>query len=290
MDKVALALVLFSGLFHVVRDFFVKNTKNKQVFLWLFLVVGLVISFPYAIFFLIKEEFTITNISIVLISGVIHALYLICLPKAYEAGDLSHVYPIARSAPVLVLIFAVIFLEESVSTRGILGVVTITFGVYMINAKALNLKALLEPLRSIPRESASRLAFLAMLIVATYSLIDKVGVSFFHPISYFFLLQITTLIYLTPYVLLSEDKAKISLEWRENKWNMLKASVFDVLSYTLALAALKIAQASYVVGMRQYSVILAVIIGHKLLKEKYVKVRLTATVVIFIGLLLIAFA
>lgn len=290
MDKIALALVLFSGLFHVVRDLFVKNSKNKQIFLWLYLITGLAISFPYTIFFLMEESFTVLNIGIVLISGVVHAFYLVTLAKAYEAGDLSHIYPIARSAPVLVLIFAILFLNESVSLLGIFGIIAITFGVYIMNAKALNLKSLLEPLRSIPKESASRLALLVMLMVAAYSLIDKVGVGFFHPISYFFLLGAVTLTYLTVYMLATKDREEIRSEWRKNKWNMAKASVFDILSYTLALAALKIAPVSYVVGVRQYSVILAVIIGHKLLQEKYIKVRLSASALILAGLLVISFA
>lgn len=290
MDKFALLLVLFSGFFHVIRDLFVKSTSNKQVFIWLYLIVGILISFPYGMFFLSKELFTVWNIGIVLISGVFHALYLVTLAKAYTVGDLSHIYPIARSAPLLILIFAVLFLNEHVSLVGVVGIIIITFGVYIINAKTLSLSGILEPLKSIIRQSASRLALFLMFIVAGYSLIDKVGVSFFHPISYFFLLQMITFVYLMPYILTTGRLGMIQKVWKEDKFNILKASFFDILTYTFALAALKIAQVSYVASMRQYSVILAVIIGHKLLQEKYLKVRLTSAIIIFLGLLLIAFA
>lgn len=287
MDKLALALVLFSGLFHVMRDLFVKKAVNKELFIGLYLMTGLALSLPYAVFFLTKESFTILNGGVVLVSGAIHALYLIVLAKAYSAGDLSHVYPIIRSAPLLVLLFAILFLEESVSGRGVLGIIAITIGVYMINAKALTLKALLEPFRSIRKEAASKLALLGMFIVATYSLVDKVGVSFFHPISYFFLLQCVSFMCLSPYLLRIKTVNQFKLEWKENRINIIQGAILDVLSYTLVLAALKIAPVSYVVSMRQYSVILAVILGHKLLQERYLKVRMTATMIIFVGILLI---
>ncbi len=290
MNGFAIFLILLSGFFHVIRDLFIKGARNKQVFLCIYLFVGFFITVPYSVYFLSKENFTLMNLGITFGSSIIHSFYLISLARAYEAGDFSHIYPIARSAPVLVLIFAVIFLHESVSLLGVFGILLVTFGVYMINAKSLSFKALAEPWHYMKSEPASRIAFLLMFIVAAYSLVDKIGVNFFHPITYFFLLQIFTFMFIAPYMFWKYKKEDFKMEWKNSKFNIIKASVFDVLTYTLALAALKIAQVSYVVSMRQFSVILAVFIGHHVLKERFAKVRITASIIIFCGLILISFA
>ncbi len=290
MDGFAVLLVLISGFFHVIRDFSIKGARNKQVFLWIYLFVGIFITLPYSIHFLSQENFTLMNLGITFGSSLIHSFYLIFLGKAYETGDFSHIYPIARSAPVLVLIFAVIFLNESVSLLGLFGILLVTFGVYMMNAKSLNWRALAEPWHYIKNEPSSRIAFLLMFFVAAFSLVDKVAVDFFHPITYFFLLQVLTLLWITPYMFWKYKREEFKKEWGDSKFKILRASVLDILTYTLALAALKIAQVSYVVSMRQFSVILAVFIGHRILKEGFAKVRITASVIIFCGLIFISFA
>ena len=50
-----------------------------------------------------------------LVSGLLHGFYILSLSRAYSTEDISYVYPIARSAPVLVPFFAWFFLDENLS-------------------------------------------------------------------------------------------------------------------------------------------------------------------------------
>ena len=53
-----------------------------------------------------------------ILSGVIHGVYILCLSRAYNTQDISYVYPIARSAPVFVPVFAWLLLgEKLISTN-----------------------------------------------------------------------------------------------------------------------------------------------------------------------------
>ena len=48
----------------------------------------------------------------IVISAIIHAVYILALSTAYEIGDISFVYPIARSAPAFVPVAAYFVIGE----------------------------------------------------------------------------------------------------------------------------------------------------------------------------------
>jgi len=68
-------------------------------------------------------------------SGVAHALYILALTSSYEVGDLSYVYPIIRSAPVLVPLVAFLTLGEGISLRGGTGILIVMLGVYILQMR-----------------------------------------------------------------------------------------------------------------------------------------------------------
>ncbi len=56
-------------------------------------------------------------------TGLVHALYTYLLARAYELGELSVVYPIARGTGVgLTSLLAFFYLDEPISRLGALGV------------------------------------------------------------------------------------------------------------------------------------------------------------------------
>ncbi|MCW4051267.1 MAG: hypothetical protein NWE89_16200 [Candidatus Bathyarchaeota archaeon] len=57
---------------------------------------------------------------------------------------------------------------------------------------------------------------------------------------------------------------------------------FQVLPYLLVLYAMSLAQVSYILALRQVSVVLGAVIGI-VLKERYGKVRIISSLVIFLG-------
>ena len=71
-------------------------------------------------------------------SAILHALYFWTLSKAYEGGDLSLVYPIARgSMPLFVTLLAVLLIHEKLSVLGVSGITLVVFllsliGLYVV--------------------------------------------------------------------------------------------------------------------------------------------------------------
>jgi uncharacterized membrane protein len=66
--------------------------------------------------------------------------------------------------------------------------------------------------------------------------------------------------------------------------------VFGIFGYFLILMAFTIERVSYIVGLRQLSIVFAVLMGSYFLKEKYGGIRLTGALVIFLGGFLISLA
>ncbi len=291
MSTLAIALVLISALFHALRSLFTKESGDKQIFLWLYSIVALLFFSPLFIYFLFVVGITKpAAYAWCAGSGFIHFLYWIFLTRAYKEGDLSHVYPIMRSSPALVLVVAVLFLGEQVSFQGVCGILLVAAGVYIINMKRISAEELFAPLKSIINDRSTQFAFLTLISVAMYSIADKMAVDYIHPILFAFLHLFFGMCYYTPYILFTKKGEIIRKEWGAGSVRIIMAGVIGITGYSLILIAFTIDRVSYIVSLRQLSVVFAVLMGSFWLKEKHTAMRLTGALIIFAGCFLITMA
>ena len=291
MSTAAILLILLSAVLHAVRDFLTKKANDKLIFVWWYQVWGLVFFLPLFAYFVYTEGIALpTALYWGLLSGVVYCLYWFLLARSYEQGDLSKVYPIMRSSPAPVLIFSVLVLDEQISLLGGLGVVLTAAGIYTINLESLSLNALCEPLRSMRSDRPTQYAFLTLLAVTAYSIIDKLAVDYVHPVIYLFLLSVCGSIFFTPYVLKTRSRAAIKEEWRREKKSILLNGIIVLYGYVLILIAFTMEPLSYVVALRQLSIVFAVIMGGHLLQEKHKTIRLITASIIVAGAVLISVA
>ena len=69
---------------------------------------------------------TLPIIVCILISGVVHLGYSLCLQRGYQVAELSVVYPVARgTGPMLSSLGAVVFLGELPSGPRIIGLIAV---------------------------------------------------------------------------------------------------------------------------------------------------------------------
>jgi uncharacterized membrane protein len=291
VNLLVIGLVLLSAVFHAIRNYFTKSSNDKQIFIWWYEFFGSLLLLPIFIYFLANSQMPTTiGILIGILSGLLHAVYWIFHGKAYETGDLSHVYPIMRSAPAFVLLFAVVFLQEKVTFVGVIGILLTVLGLYLISVKSISIKDLLGPIKSIFKERASQFALLTMVSVTIYSIIDKIGVGHVHPILFTFFFTFFGFTIFTPYILFIRKKKAIIDEWYNHKKRILINSILATSGYALILVAFSIERVSYVVGVRQLSVVIAVLLGGYLLKEKNKLIRIVASCFIFLGVFVISIA
>ncbi|MGD9241190.1 MAG: EamA family transporter [Desulfobacterales bacterium] len=287
----AILLVLLSAAMHAFRNFFNKKALDKQAFVWWYEVFGLIFFTPLFLFTLLHAG-TNTHISIafIFLSGFVHFIYWYFLSKALEKGDLSLIYPIMRSSPALVLIFSITILGENVSALGVTGILLVAIGVYTINMESLVLSELLRPFRAMTRDRAIQFAFLTLFSVACYTLVDKIAVSQMHPVIFAYIYPWISLSLFSGYLFKAKSKDILKKEWALRKGSILVCGVLSIFGYFLILVAFTMERMSYVAGLRQLSIVFAVLLGGHLLKEKNKKIRIASSIVIFLGAYLIAVA
>jgi uncharacterized membrane protein len=291
MDKIAIILVITSAVMHVLRNFFTKQAHDKQSFVWWYEVFGLIFFFPVFVVAMVREGTLLPELNaVILVSGFIHFLYWYFLAKTLENGDLSLVYPIMRSSPAVVLIFSITILGESVSPLGITGIVLVALGVYSIGMQYISLSELARPIRAMRHDRATQFALLTLLTVAAYSLVDKVAVGQMNPVIFAFIYPWVSLSLFTAYIHKTKNSGDLRREWALHKFPILICGVLSIFGYFLILMAFTIERVSYIVGLRQLSIVFAVLLGGHILKEKNKLIRISASLIIFLGAYLIAIA
>ncbi len=289
MNTLAIGLVILSAILHALRDFFSKQSKDKSVFIWQFSSVSILLTLPPAAWIL-WHDWPINPLGIVigLSASIVHCLYWYALAKALEHGDLSHVYPIGRSAPAFVLLFSVLILHETATGWGVIGILLVVVGAYAINLKTLSLRGLSEPIRVLRHDHALRYALLTLAAVTTYTIVDDRGVEYGNAIVYFFLTNTCSSLLFTLYIRRVRTKAQylgtFKRQWRIVLLNAVLASG----GYTLMLMAYTLERASYVSGLRQLSIPIAVMLGGHVLREPHKAIRFGASCMIVTGAVCIA--
>lgn len=290
MEPLAIMLVLLSAFLHALLSFYNKKAGDKQAFVWWYELFSVIFFLPFFLYYLLTGTPNPTGIYIGLGAGFVHFLYWVSMAKSYEAGDFSHVYPITRAAPFLVLIASVLLLKEELTFLGVAGILVTVLGVYMLHMKGMSLNGFLEPLHSIHKDKATKLAILTLLLVTAYSIIDKVGVTYAHPFLYAYLLNLSAFALFTPYIFRIRNRLQIKKEWLSSSKTILISGFIGLFGYLLILMAFTMEKVSYVVGLRQISVIFGVLMGSRLLNEGNKTMRLAGALIIFLGALLISIA
>lgn len=286
MDPLPFMLVMTSAVSHALWNYVAKEAGDKDSFMLLINVLSLVIFLP--VFYVILPEiyFPVEILPFLFISGVAETIYFLALGKAYEEGDLSVVYPVARSSPMFVAIAASLLIGERITAWGALGIAFILFGVYVLHLKGWSGEELTRPLKALG-DPASRYAFVAALGTTVYSISDKMGVTAVDPLLYSFWLGFVITGMLS---LVTVKRRGVSLLREELRGSLFRVSVAGVLvkgGYMLVLVAMSLAQVSYILALRQVSVVLGAALGVVLLKERYGGVRIVGSMIIFVGVYLL---
>jgi drug/metabolite transporter (DMT)-like permease len=293
MSILATLLVLSSALMHATWNLLAKRSRHPLTFLWLINAAALVIYAPLFAVFLWMHSVPAAGWPFIVATGVIHNIYVVTLAKAYEHGALSVSYPVSRgTGVVLVPLIAVPLLGERVSLIGMLGIIAVIAGIALLHARSL--WQLVRPApagivaQSAPVDNRGMLfAVLAGTSIAGYSLVDKSAMAHVHPIIYCYFIFVSLTIGITPYAL-RRLRGEARHELSVNRLAVIVAGTLVMGTYLIILAAMRIAPVSYIVPLREVSVLFAAALGVILLKEGFGAQRLVAAIVIGAGVISIA--
>ena len=103
MSGRALVLVLAAAVAHAAWNALAKRAHDPLAFLWSSVTLASLGLMPLGIWALSHEGWAPGGALFVLATVGIHAVYFFALGRAYGAGDLSLVYPVARGLGVAVV-------------------------------------------------------------------------------------------------------------------------------------------------------------------------------------------
>jgi drug/metabolite transporter (DMT)-like permease len=125
------------------------------------------------------------------------------------------------------------------------------------------------------------------LAVAAYSLWDaySMGYAAIDPLLYQGGLSFARMLLLLPFVIPRRDAVRET--WRLDKWTAAAIAFISGVAYLIILFVLKFMSVTYVAPMRTLSILIGVLLGANLLKEKNMERRLVAATAIVVGVILL---
>jgi multidrug transporter EmrE-like cation transporter len=282
MTMAAFGLVLLAAAVHAGWNALAKQRQDILAFFWGLTLAALVIYAPLFAVIVRREPPSMTVLPYLIASSLAEVAYYACLARAYQASDLSLVYPVARGTGVLLVpLLSIVILGERPSPAAGAGIGMVFGGILWLHVPALRATWRRRPLGSV----ISPPALLTGLAIATYSLIDGAGVQHAHPVVYLYLAFVLIVVWLGPYVLRYRRQALVR-EWHE-RWPVLAGGAAVFGTYALILAAFRLAPVAYVVLMREISIVFGAWLGVRLLGEPFGGTRLAACCVVAAGVITI---
>ncbi|HEY1352006.1 MAG TPA: DMT family transporter [Ktedonobacteraceae bacterium] len=276
----ALGLLLTAAFTHTVWNLLVKRAHEKQIFTWWALLLGATFFSPLL---LAVHTFPLAIWPYVLSSACLEAIYYLLLIGAYQYGDFSLVYPMARGAvPALLALWAVLFLGERPAPAGLLGIGLLVGGLIVVGGTTWWLQ------RASLASSALGLALATACCISIYSAIDGAAVRQVPPLSYTVLVISLSALLITPVVVVRYGGRALVAELRVSWRRILVTGILSLFTYMLVLLAYSFSPVSYGGAIREVSVIFAAFIGWRWLGEGFGKARLLGACLIFAGIVTIA--
>ncbi len=290
MTGLALILVLLSALSHATWNLLAKRAINKEVFLWCVLVSSSVLLLPLFAFLIWKYQILYPGWWFIFGTVVLHVLYFAFLGRSYVRTDLSLAYPIARGmGPAMVPIIGALLLKEVITPPAIIGIICVIIGIFTVYWWGHFIEILHDPFK-IFRESGARYALLTGLVIAAYSVWDKVGVSYVYPFLYMYFLVLGSALFLTPYIWWFHGISTIRIEIRKKIRSIILSGILMFLAYGLILFAFQFSRVSYIAPAREVGIVIGVVYGTLLLREPFGRGRAIGSCLIIAGLVLISLA
>lgn len=271
-------LVLGAALLHAIWNALLKGSGDKLLSLAFIAGAGSVVSWILVPFAPLPDPASFSWLGL---SVLFHIGYYTALVRAYDRGDLSLVYPVARgSGPLWVALVSAPAAHERLTDQESVGVAILCSGIVLL------------ALRS-DRLGSSRSALLYALVtgvfIGCYTLSDGLGVrASGNPISYILWMNGLEGIPLFIFAVLRRRSRVVSF-LREDRGRSIVAGVLAALAYGIVIWAYSRGSIAPIAALRETSVVIAAWLGARHLGEPFGRSRILAAAIVALGVLLLSF-
>lgn len=288
MSSFVIILVLCSAVMHAAFNLLARGQRSERLFFGQILLICAIIGFIPAVGSeIMVRSFPPMAWVCLAGSGICGSIHFFFLGKAYETSDFTIVYPIARAVPVLLIAFADVLRGRDISAGAWIGMILVTAGCF------------LSPLHSFGEFNwrrylkRSRIWMLfAGLMTVCYTMTDKyasevvaAGPATAARYAYFFFAFICVFYLILLKLAKMPKLGSVKFGWKK----MTAATICNYGAYAPVIWAYQLSShASYIAAFRQVGIVIGVVTAFVIYKERGLAVRITASVMITGGLILIS--
>ena len=271
----ATLLALGSAGLHAGWNLLIKTSNERFLTAWGQMLFGGLLLSPVLLFVGVP---TGPALGFLALSTLVHLVYLSALVRAYQHGDFSFAYPIARGGGAfLAAIGGVLFLGDVLPVPAWLAIGIVVAGLVSLVTRHVT-------------GLAVAWASLTAVTIGVYTTLDAAGArrssGFGYGITLIVVLAVALSVAGTSIGRLPAFVSHVRLEWRR----LVAAGLAGVLAYSMVMTGVRLAPVGYVAALRESSVVLGALGGWLLLHEGLGRRRLVSAVVVAAGLVaLVAF-
>ena len=292
MSLTALTLVLTAALVHATWNYFLKKANATRPFWWLVYIITAVVTVPALFIYDLQALSNITPIGwlVIALSAPIHVIYGQVLQIGYKKSDYSIVYPTARgTGPLITVLCAVLILGDRPSFWGWIGIALILASIVLLAMPHKQDKQT-QDLRI---RAGIFWGFLTGCFIAGYSFCDAWAVqqeTGLTPLSFYFPSIAVRAIVFAPFIMMHANwkaESKEILTTPRLQKALAVVTVGSPLAYILVLYAMTIAPLAYVAPSREVGMMIGVVLGGLLLRERLSVTRLAGVIGMTLGVILV---
>lgn len=300
MTLTAVFLITVSAILHAGWNVISKRAHPTTAFFLIALVIGTSLFSPILIINFREILIFPTQVWLLLsISGLCEALYFVSLSAAYRSGDMSIAYPLARSAPVIIVTLITLLLGQGaqVSFPCIAGIILIFGGSVVLPMhhfadfrvkNYFNLTCFFALFTALATAGYSMIDFRALKVLRGIAEINlgDVGIGISYVSIEFFIAALWLALFTVTH---KSGRNNLRQVFQTSLRPAMLTGASFLVPYSLVLISMShVSNVSYVVAFRQLSIPLGVIFGVIFLKEAWFYPKLMGTFIIFIGLVFVA--
>jgi uncharacterized membrane protein len=283
---IAFIFAFLTAFFESIKDLFSKrglHAVDEYIASFSFKFFALPFLLPLVFIFGIPHLGSNFWIALI-IDGVLNVFTIILYMRAIKVSDLSITVPLVAFTPLFLLITSPLILGEFPAPLGVVGVLLIVFGSYLLNITKIS-EGLLGPFKALLRKKGPKLMLFVAFLFSITSTIDKIGVQNSSPIFWAFSINLFVMLAIIPLIFLKSDHDFSSI--KTDFKILFPIGFFSALTIIFQMIAISLTLVAYVISIKRVSVVFGVLWGRFVFKEKKVKERLAGTSVMVLGVALI---
>lgn len=217
-----------------------------------------------------------------IVSGSINIIVTILILKAYKTTDISLASPLSTLTPVFLIFVSPVLIWETLHFFWYIGIFFTVLGSYVLNMSSSD-SWLFTPFKSLFHSKGSQYMLFVAFLWSISSVYDKIWVQNSSSIFWLLVLKLSSMGVI--WIFLFCFKKNYTLPQKVIPLFFL--SFIGTIGLFFQMLALQILPVMYVISLKRLSSVFSVVTWHFFFKEKGFKYRITWSLIMFVGIILL---